>query len=265
MHGGGESHRGESFLPKAAGLGGARRGEERKAAGQVSAYRFSSEEISSQNQVKASVQRKIRNSIAEEYPGLEPILDDLLPKKSPLIVVKCQNHLNLVVVNSVPLFFNIRDGPYMPTLRLLHQYPNVMKKFQVDRGAIKYVLSGANIMCPGLTSPGGHLDDEVGAESPVVCLRTPGPSYQIIFFSLVLTEGQLTKVLRLTTCIISMMGFGRYYLQLAFPRLGSSTRFFTYNASEQPSSYGKLSLEHIMCNAFINFHGTTRLRIMQPK
>lgn len=32
-----------------------------------------------------------------------------------------QNHLNLVVVNNVPLFFNIRDGPYMPTLRLLHQ------------------------------------------------------------------------------------------------------------------------------------------------
>ncbi|CAM8886994.1 unnamed protein product [Rhodiola kirilowii] len=34
MHGGGESHQGESFLPKAAGLGGARGGEERKAAGQ---------------------------------------------------------------------------------------------------------------------------------------------------------------------------------------------------------------------------------------
>ena len=92
-----------------------------------------------------------------QYPGLEPVLDDLLPKKVPLIVVKwfvallllllqvrsqskilfcnmhtlgmmltvsfvcSQNHLNLVLVNSVPLFFNIRDGPYMPTLRLLHQ------------------------------------------------------------------------------------------------------------------------------------------------
>lgn len=43
-----------------------------------------------------------------------------------------------------------------------------MKKLQVDRGAIKFVLSGANIMCPGLTSPGGALDDEVGAETPVV-------------------------------------------------------------------------------------------------
>ncbi|KAL6518253.1 hypothetical protein OROMI_033954 [Orobanche minor] len=82
---------------------------------------FSSEEVSAQNQVKASVQRRIRQSIAEEYPGLELALDDLLPKKSPLVVAKCSNHLNLVLVNNVPLFFNIRDGPYMPTLRLLHQ------------------------------------------------------------------------------------------------------------------------------------------------
>lgn len=46
--------------------------------------------------------------------------------------------------------------------------PNIMKKLQVDRGAIKFVLSGANVMCPGLTSPGGALDVEVPAESPVV-------------------------------------------------------------------------------------------------
>ncbi|KAK3041933.1 hypothetical protein RJ639_002241 [Escallonia herrerae] len=105
-----------------------------------------------------------------QYPGLEPVLDDLLPKKSPLIVAKCPNHLNLVVVNNVPLFFNIRDGPYMPTLRLLHQYPDIMKKLQVDRGAIKFVLAGANIMCPGLTSPGGVLDENVGEETPVAIM-----------------------------------------------------------------------------------------------
>lgn len=50
--------------------------------------RFSSDDVSAQNQVKASVQRKIRQSIADEYPGLELVLEDLLPKKSPLIVVK---------------------------------------------------------------------------------------------------------------------------------------------------------------------------------
>ncbi|KAL4565742.1 hypothetical protein LXL04_029845 [Taraxacum kok-saghyz] len=47
--------------------------------------RFNSEEVSGQNQVKAFVQRKIRQSIADEYPGLELVMDDLLPKKSPFI------------------------------------------------------------------------------------------------------------------------------------------------------------------------------------
>jgi hypothetical protein len=47
--------------------------------------------------------------------------------------------------------------------------PGIMKMFRVDRGAIKFVLAGANIMCPGLTSAGGALDEEVSADAPVVC------------------------------------------------------------------------------------------------
>eukprot|EP00971_Amphidinium_carterae_P138814 2750802-Amphidinium_carterae.1 len=35
---------------------------------------------------------------------------------------------------------------------------------QVDKGAIKFVLRGASIMCPGLTSKGGAMEDvEEGA------------------------------------------------------------------------------------------------------
>lgn len=36
-----------------------------------------------------------------------------------------------------------------------------MKKLRVDKGALKFVMSGANIMCPGLTSPGATIHDEV--------------------------------------------------------------------------------------------------------
>uniref|UniRef100_A0A8C6SM53 MCTS1 re-initiation and release factor n=1 Tax=Neogobius melanostomus TaxID=47308 RepID=A0A8C6SM53_9GOBI len=35
--------------------------------------------------------------------------------------------------------------------------PFLLPHQQVDKGAIKFVLSGANIMCPGLTSPGAKL------------------------------------------------------------------------------------------------------------
>ena len=40
---------------------------------------------------------------------------------------------------------------------------------QVDKGAIRYILSGANIMCPGLTSPGAKMT-KVPGDTVVVSL-----------------------------------------------------------------------------------------------
>ena len=67
------------------------------------------------------------------------------------------------MLGSHVLFFSTRDGGWFPTLRVLHQYPAIMKRLRADQGAIKFVLSGANIMCPGLTSPGATIHDEVRA------------------------------------------------------------------------------------------------------
>ena len=50
-------------------------------------------------------------------------------------------------------------------MRLLHRYPIMMDKMQCDKGAIKHIFSGSNVMAPGLTSEGGiiHPDLDVGA------------------------------------------------------------------------------------------------------
>ena len=72
--------------------------------------------------------------------------------------------MQVAIIDNVPLFFQERDGPWCPTLRILHQYPDMMPKLRADKGAIKFVLSGANIMCPGLTSPGATLHVEVRYE-----------------------------------------------------------------------------------------------------
>lgn len=37
--------------------------------------------------------------------------------------------------------------------------PVILPCQQVDKGAIKFLLSGANVMCRGLTSPGARLAD----------------------------------------------------------------------------------------------------------
>lgn len=47
--------------------------------------------------------------------------------------------------------------------------PDLLPKVQVDRGAIRFVMKGSNIMCPGLTSPGAKLDVEIAKSTPCVC------------------------------------------------------------------------------------------------
>ena len=122
-----------------------------------------SEHIKSQTKVKSSEQRNVRTNVLEQFPSLEPHIEDLLPKKKDLIICKCQDHITLVLDPAgEPIFFQSRTGPYIPTLRLLHRFPDVLPKFTVDRGAIRFVLSGANIMAPGLTSAGGSMDTVEG-------------------------------------------------------------------------------------------------------
>lgn len=123
------------------------------------------------------------------------------------------DHINLIVMNNEVLFFNHFDGPYFPTLKLIHKCkeisscrskpqggqdqptwrltsffffffyllrfrlnlldPNMLPRLQVDRGAIKFVMAGANIMCPGLTSKGAKMDVSVPADA-VVAITAEG-------------------------------------------------------------------------------------------
>ncbi|GAM24121.1 hypothetical protein SAMD00019534_072960 [Acytostelium subglobosum LB1] len=76
---------------------------------------------SSNAQIKSSHQRNIKASILSSYPSLKEVEEDIFPKKVPIVQVKCQNHINLVLINNEVIFFNEREGPYYPTLRFLHK------------------------------------------------------------------------------------------------------------------------------------------------
>ena len=128
-------------------------------------------DVSTSTQVKASVQRAVKTQLLESHPNLtEDVLDALLPRKSHMVQYKVGSHLMLYCrrhehedrsPTDEPVLFQHRDGPVLPTLKLVHQYPTLeFTRVTVDRGAIPFLLGGANVMCPGLTNPGGEMPDD---------------------------------------------------------------------------------------------------------
>jgi malignant T-cell-amplified sequence len=134
--------------------------------------RYSQEEfVSSQSQCKSSIARAIRARLIQDYPSIEDIMEDILPKKQAMILAKAQNHMQLLLSpTGEVLFFQQRDSAWFPTLRLIHQYPDLCATWQVDKGAIKHVLGGANVFCGGLVSDGGRMDVDLKPGQPVVLM-----------------------------------------------------------------------------------------------
>lgn len=150
--------------------------------------KFTREEIQP-GPVKTSIQRAIRKSLLEQYPMLASELEVIMPKKTALVIGKCHDHVSLLIIDSIPYFFQIRDGPWLPTLRTLHQClscslifrfvdmfvvcfvldPDILPHYQLDAGALRRILGGAEPMCKGFTSKGGKLpEQDLPAGTPCV-------------------------------------------------------------------------------------------------
>ena len=106
----------------------------------------------------------MRTKVCDTYPQLAPYIDQIVPKKDQLDVVKLPDRTTLYTLPSKhgvePLFYQHMDDALIPHLRLVHRYPDFFPRVRVDRGAIRFVMSGAALMVPGLTSPGGRLPQE---------------------------------------------------------------------------------------------------------
>ncbi|KAF5122216.1 Translation machinery-associated protein 20 [Metarhizium anisopliae] len=119
---------------------------------------------SPKQKLKSSVQRSLRQSLLTTYPLLTPHIDEILPKKASLASMKLPDRNTLYVLDAEPLFYQ-QDGAaaIMPHLRLVHRFPQGFPTIRIDRGAIRFVLMGATLMAPGLTSKGGRLPVEGAA------------------------------------------------------------------------------------------------------
>ncbi|KAF2484431.1 hypothetical protein BDY17DRAFT_323283 [Neohortaea acidophila] len=118
------------------------------------------------SKVKSSAQRAIRAKVLETYPLLAPYIDDILPKKEQLDLVKVPDRVSVYSLNGQPLLWQHMDDKIIPHLKIVQQYPWCFQRVRIDRGGVRFVLSGATLMVPGLTSAGGRLpgDEDAGPE-----------------------------------------------------------------------------------------------------
>ncbi|CAH8537253.1 unnamed protein product [Dicrocoelium dendriticum] len=151
------------------------------------------EDVSCVTNAKNSRAKVIRKRICEDYGVPSQFIEQILPKKDTFKVVKCHEHIELF---SDPqgdiLFFSQREGPFIPSLKLLHKYPFILPHLQVDRGAIKHVLNGSNIMCPGLTSPGARMT-QVPKDS-VVAITAEGKEHALAIGLTVFSTDEILQV-----------------------------------------------------------------------
>jgi malignant T-cell-amplified sequence len=110
------------------------------------------------SKLKSSIQRSLRQSLLTTYPLLTPHIEEVLPKKASLEQAKLPERASVYFLDGQPLFFQYDNGaPLLPHLKLVHRFPGAFPTITIDRGAIRFVLSGATLMAPGLTSKGGRL------------------------------------------------------------------------------------------------------------
>ncbi|MCK5026327.1 MAG: DUF1947 domain-containing protein [Nanoarchaeota archaeon] len=81
-------------------------------------------------------------------------------KKDNVEIVDYGN-LIIIFVNSKPLFF-YHNERIIPTLKFLLENM-AMKKVVVDMGAVKFVISGADIMRPGIV----EIDEGIEEDEPI--------------------------------------------------------------------------------------------------
>ena len=94
-------------------------------------------DLGTPSSLKSSVQRSIRTKLMEQYADTlgandGALLEKIWPKKESVTSAKFKReHIQIILLKNLPIFFQHYDGPYIPTLHLLHQYPVLLPTVQV--------------------------------------------------------------------------------------------------------------------------------------
>lgn len=108
------------------------------------------EKLKKHTTLKSNLLTKLKQTAIKEMPMIEGIIDELFPKKTPVIVYSIEQHVKLYAVENKPVLVEIQNGEVFPMLRTAIEYPGLLPVIYVDEGAVKALLRGADLMAPGI-------------------------------------------------------------------------------------------------------------------
>lgn len=96
-------------------------------------------------QLRKSAQNKLLDELTVTFG------DNIKELKNSKFETANIDNFNVILVNGKVLLFSI-DGEYFPTVRGVLELELAKYVVIVDAGAVRFVVNGADIMCPGIVS-----------------------------------------------------------------------------------------------------------------
>lgn len=98
----------------------------------------------------SSTKNKLSNSAIKQIKMQYPVdLSVFITKEDTFESIKTDEKASYILRNGVPVF-QVDRNKYTPTVKCVHMVPSILKKVYVDKGAIKHLINGADLMAPGL-------------------------------------------------------------------------------------------------------------------
>ncbi len=98
--------------------------------------------------IQKSQIKELQHDILLNYD--EKFVEQIFPKKARIELIQTDAGDTLYAVNNVLKLWKSKEG-YIPVLTLLLNKQVDLKKIVVDKGAIRFVTNGADVMRPGIT------------------------------------------------------------------------------------------------------------------
>lgn len=100
------------------------------------------------------MRKQFAKSDIKSFIEAVPFAKDLMTKKSSVV-----QEGDLLYVDKI-LISILKDNLWFPSLKILLKEPTLLPHVVVDKGAIKFVVNGADIMRPGITSAQEFAKDD---------------------------------------------------------------------------------------------------------